>query len=108
MPNMTFGDLLSLVLTELSATLNQTDDKAQMARVHVQDVELEIPAMLNLISEPTDATATPSTGHTSQLIVAMPAPRETFPMGRVGRIRMKIEADRKPREVKEATEETQL
>ena len=96
MLNLTFGNLLTLVLTELSATLVQTTDKTHAARMRVRNVELEIPALLNLTNEPNQITAEADAGGKvqSQLIVTMPSPREVFPLGRVGRIRMTIESEK--------------
>lgn len=87
MPNVPFGAFVQTVLLDLADTLAQTSVKAAEARLRVNDIELDIPAQLHLQDAQTDAAGQPS-----QLIVAMPSLRETFPAGRVGRIRMTLEA----------------
>ena len=87
MPTITFGNFLALVLTQLADTLDQTDAKAKATKLHVNTIELEIPAMLHLLVDEAPATTPEQKSH---LIVAMPSPREVFPIGRVGRIRMTI------------------
>jgi hypothetical protein len=86
MSSIHFGNLLQLMLTELADTVQKSETQATAARVRLDDIELDIPAHLQLLEA---EAATPA-----QLIVGMPSPREVLPAGRVGRIRVTFEAQR--------------
>lgn len=84
MSDIPLGDLLTLIFTELTETLEQTAERSELLKLHLNDVDLEIPAYLRLPTE-TSETA-------SRLMVGLPSTRETPPVGRLGRIRITIAA----------------
>jgi hypothetical protein len=83
MADITFGDLIALIFHELSETLERTTDQAAVSKLHVRDVDLDIPAHLRLQVDSETTT-------TRRLIVTLPSTRETPPVGRLGRIRITI------------------
>ena len=102
MADITLGDLLTLICTELTQTLEQTADSSKSAKLHVSDVDLEIPAHLRLQAESLSGgflrselyktEAQPNSPNSVRLMVGLPSTRETPPVGRLGRIRITIEA----------------
>ncbi|NJM41337.1 MAG: hypothetical protein HC853_11525 [Anaerolineae bacterium] len=89
MSSIHFGNLLQLMLTELADTVQKSEAQAAAARVRLDDIELDIPAHLQLLEAEATTPSKPA-----QLIVGMPSPREVLPAGRVGRIRVTFEAQR--------------
>lgn len=90
MPNLSLGDLVTLVFNELATAIAQSADVATATQIKLGNVELDIPAHLRL--QP--AAETPA-----QLFVAMPSTLETPAPGRLGRVRLVIEpANRLPEE----------
>jgi hypothetical protein len=84
MADIPFSDLLTLILTELSQTVEQTADRAELTQLHLNDIDLELPAHLQLQTKTSESS--------SRLIVTLPSTRETPPTGRLGRIRINIAA----------------
>ncbi|HEX6293124.1 MAG TPA: hypothetical protein VFZ66_28340 [Herpetosiphonaceae bacterium] len=84
MSDIPFGDLIALIFRELSETLDQTAERAELLKLHVSDVNLDIPAHLRLQDDPA------GTAETRRLMVMLPTARETPPVGRLGRIRITI------------------
>ncbi len=87
MPDIKLGDLLTLIVTELVESIEQTAERAQAARVHVSDIDLDIPALVRLDADTSDS------GDGAQLMVALPSTRDA-PAERVGRVRIMFEANR--------------
>ena len=86
MADIKFGDLVTMIIHQLADSIEQTVERAEEARLHVSDVDLEIPALVRLEADETAAAAPP------QLMVNLPTTRETPPPGRVGRVRITFEA----------------
>jgi hypothetical protein len=91
MADITLSDLLTLILTDLATTIEQTAERSELVKMHVNDVDLEIPAHLRLLSE-----SSTSTEKSARLMVSLPSLRETPSAGRLGRIRISIEPEQLP------------
>lgn len=89
MADITLGDLLTLICTEMSQTLQQTKNNSELLKLQVNDVDLEIPAHLSL--QPAQQA-----NDSARLMVGLPSTRETPPALRLGRIRISIEAQQLP------------
>lgn len=82
MPNLSLGDLITLVFDELAASVERTTDRATQLGFKIGDVDLDIPAHLRLQPEPEQP---------AHLFVGMPSTLETPTPGRLGRVRLTIE-----------------
>jgi hypothetical protein len=85
MADITLGSLIALIYDDLAATLQQTAEQADLLRLHVSDVDLDIPAHLRLPADP------PPPEVPARLMVTLPSTRETPPAGRLGRIHVTFE-----------------
>ncbi len=99
--HITLGNLIGLIIEELSTTFEQTVNPGGLYKMHtidanlpvpaellnlqVRDIELDLPAHIHLRSAPL------STAKTTQLMLTLPSPLETLPLGRLGRVRITIE-----------------
>jgi hypothetical protein len=91
MNDITFGELLTVVIDDLSATLQHVTDRTQDIGLRVSDIDLDLPAHLRLrVGPERDAVST-------RLMVGLPSLRETPPNGRLGRVRLTLETPRRPR-----------
>ena len=90
MADIALGDLIALIYRDLAETVQQTADQAEALRLHVADVDLDIPAHLRLPAEaeaPAGGDA-PEGETPARLLVTLPSTRETPPAGRLGRIHL--------------------
>ncbi|MEB3180848.1 MAG: hypothetical protein VKL59_17730 [Nostocaceae cyanobacterium] len=87
MSDITLGDLLTLIVQEMSQTFEQTTTTSEAVKLHVSDVDLEIPAYVTLQPKVQPESETPP-----RLIVGLPSTRENPSVGRLGRLRISIEA----------------
>ncbi len=85
MADIRLSDFLTLIVTDLVASIEQTAERAEAARMRVSDVDLDIPALVSL------ETDTPETADGAQVMVRLPSTRDALP-GRVGRVRILFEA----------------
>ena len=90
MADITLGDLIALVLQDLADAVEETSERARATGLRVGDVDLEIPAYLHVDGDPSSAT------DGLRLRLALPSSRDTPPAGRVGRVRLSIEAQPPP------------
>ncbi|HZH75154.1 MAG TPA: hypothetical protein VEY88_03915, partial [Archangium sp.] len=71
MANITLGDLLTLVFTDLASTVERTADEAAL-KLQVTDVDLDIPAYLRLQEAGSDPEQEPA-----RFILTMPSTRDS-------------------------------
>ena len=90
MADITFGELIALILQELADTVEQTVDPATALGLRVDDVALDIPAYLHVADVADDPAAPPDQ---LRLRVGLPSARETPPAGRLGRVRITIRTE---------------
>jgi hypothetical protein len=83
---MRLGDLVTLIVNELVDSIQQTAERAEAARMHVSDIDLDIPALVRLQVDTSDS------GDDTQIMVTLPSTRDA-PPGRVGRVRIFFEAN---------------
>jgi hypothetical protein len=88
MADITLGNLIALVFDELATSVEQTADRAELLRLHLSDVDLDIPAHLRL------PVASEDSPEPARLMVTLPSTRETPLGGRLGRVHIAIEATR--------------
>jgi hypothetical protein len=100
---ITLGNLISLIIQELSSTFEQTVNPGdlyeryvneanlpipeELLNLKVSDIELDFPAHISLRSDSCAASKT------TQLILTLPSPLETLPVGRLGRFRITIKPE---------------
>jgi hypothetical protein len=95
MADITLGNLITLLFTELAESIEQAGDRADLLKLQLSDIDLDIPAYVRLQTDQSDST------DEQRLIVTMPSTRETPRIGRLGRIRISIEPQqRAPEEPK--------
>ena len=88
MADITLGNLISLILEEVSDTLDQkSSDSTTGKNLQVTDVYFDIPAHLYL---QTDGQFLNQEETTSRVMISLPSTIETPPVGKLGRIRMTI------------------
>lgn len=101
MADTTLGDFIALILKELASTFELTvkpvdlfklhtrdvdiEPPEEIINLHVSDLELDLPAHLQLQADPVFSTR--------RLIVTLPSTLETLPAGRLGRIRITIKPE---------------
>ncbi len=85
MADISLGNLITLLFSELAESLEQTADRADLLKLQIGDIDLDIPAYVRLQTDPAVST------DEQRLIVTMPSTRETPRIGRLGRIRISIE-----------------
>ncbi|MEM9927159.1 MAG: hypothetical protein AAF915_26015 [Cyanobacteria bacterium P01_D01_bin.50] len=61
----------------------------EVTNLQVSDIELDFPAHVQVQADPLSSTKTP------QLILTLPSPLETLPVGRLGRVRITIKPEQK-------------
>jgi aspartate/methionine/tyrosine aminotransferase len=91
MADITLSDLLTMIVIELSTTIEQTAERSELVKMQVSDIDLEIPAHLRL-----QADSATNSENSPRLMVGLPSLRETAPTGRIGRIRISIEPQELP------------
>jgi hypothetical protein len=100
MTNISLGELIELILTELADSFDQTvkpsdlfkarvgdadfDVPEALLNLHVSELDLDLPARLQVRVDPISPTRKP------RLTVSFPDSLETLSVGRLGRIRMTI------------------
>lgn len=95
MADITLGNLIALLFTELAESIEQVGDRADLLKLQLGDIDLDIPAYVRLQTDHSDST------DEQRLIVTMPSTRETPRIGRLGRIHISIEPrQRTPEEPK--------
>jgi hypothetical protein len=82
MPDITLGEMLTLIFSDLATSVEQTDDEAGV-KLQVTSLDLDLPASVRV-----DETRTPA--EEPRLVVALPSTRETPSGGRLGRIALTI------------------
>jgi len=82
MPDITLGEMLTLLFSDLAASVEQTDSAAGM-RLQVTSLDLDLPAHVRVAE-----ARTPD--EDPRLVVALPSTRETPFTGRLGRIALTI------------------
>ncbi|NET80824.1 MAG: hypothetical protein F6J94_02180 [Moorea sp. SIO1F2] len=88
MADITLGNLIALILEEVSDTLDQkSSDTTAGTNLEVTDVYFDIPAHLYL---QTDGQFLNQEETTSRVMISLPSTLETPPVGKLGRIRMTI------------------
>ncbi|NEQ15483.1 MAG: hypothetical protein F6K44_17345 [Moorea sp. SIO3E2] len=88
MADITLGNLIALILEEVSDTLDQTNsDSTTETNLEVADVYFDIPAHLYL---KTDGQFLSQEKTKSRVMISLPSTIETPPVGKLGRIRMTI------------------
>ncbi len=92
MADITLGKLIALILEEVSDTLDQkSSDSTTEQNLEVTDVYFDIPAHLYL---QTDGQLLSQKETTSRVMISLPSTIETPPVGKLGRIRMTIAAEK--------------
>lgn len=84
MPEFSFTDLLSSALAGLLATVEETAEHASATGLRVEDVRIEIPALLRMTADPRPE---------DRLQVALPELRRSSQRGLVGRVEIQIARD---------------
>lgn len=100
MINLSLGEFIRLILTELADSLDRTVSPADLFKLqigdadfdvpeallnlHVSELDLDLPAHLQVQVDPISPTRKP------RLTVSLPDSLETSGVGRLGRIRMTI------------------
>jgi hypothetical protein len=82
MPDITLGEMLTLIFSDLATSVEQTDDEVGV-KLQVTSLDLDLPASVRL-----DENRKPEEG--PRLVVALPSTRETPSGGRLGRITFTI------------------
>jgi hypothetical protein len=105
MATLTLGDLLALIVIELDDALAQTvrpaalfrqhmggvlfEPGAELRSLHVSELELDLPAHLQVQLEPHVPTGA------ARLMVTLPSTLEQPLAGRIGRLRLTIEPEKR-------------
>src|SRR5262245_10709131 len=105
MATLALGDLLALILTELDNAFAQTvspadlfrqqmgatllEPQAELLNLHVSELDLDLPAHLQVQTEPHAPTGA------ARLMVTLPSTLEQPPAGRMGRLRLTIEPEKR-------------
>jgi hypothetical protein len=100
MTNLSLGEFIGLILTELAGTFDRTVSPADLFKLqagdadfdapeallnlHISELDLDLPAHLQVQVDPLSPTPKP------RLMVSLPSTLETPGIGRLGRIRMTI------------------
>jgi hypothetical protein len=84
MANVTLGELLTLLFTDLAKTVQQTADQAAL-KLQVTDLDLDIPAYLRLQEAGPDPEEEPA-----RLVLTLPSTRESPSVGGLGRVTVTI------------------
>lgn len=102
MTDITLSNLISLILTELATTFEQTISPVDLFKsqtshldlavpeelltLHVSDLDIDLPAHLQVKRDPS------SSNQSNRLVVSLPSPLESSLMTRRGRIRITIQS----------------
>ena len=84
MANITLGDLLVLVFTDLSNASDQTAEQAAL-KFQVTDLDLDIPAYLRLQEAGADPEEKPA-----RFVLTLPSTRDSPAVGGLGRVAITI------------------
>lgn len=84
MANITLGDLLTLVFTDLANATDQTEDQAAL-KLQVTDLDLDIPAYLRLQEAGPDPEEEPA-----RFVLTLPSTRDSPSVGGLGRVAITI------------------
>jgi hypothetical protein len=103
MADISLGDLMALILTELADTFDQTakpadlfklhasdatlDPPEEILKLHVSELDLDLPAHLQLQVDPLSPT------QAARLMVTFPSTLDTSTISRLGRIRITIKPE---------------
>jgi hypothetical protein len=82
MPDITLGEMLTLIFSDLASSVERTDDEVGV-KLQVTSLDLDLPASVRV-----DETRGPD--EEPRLVVALPSTRETPAGGRLGRIALTI------------------
>lgn len=84
MANITLSDLLTMLFTDLSSTVERTADQAAL-KLQVTDVDLDIPAYLRLQEAGPDPEQEPA-----RFVLTLPSTRDSPAVGGLGRVSITI------------------
>ena len=87
--SISLGHLIQLVVAELNQTVAATIAASHLETVEafqVNDIELDLPAHVQLRTTPSTAIAAP-------LMLTLPSALETLSVGRLGRVRITIKLE---------------